>query len=114
MKWKIFYIDNTTFSNADGEPQDAPGGGVAFIAQQDDVVGVALHRGNDFYVFDQQYGGWYGTDHFDFTQYLIRPGLKIVKLGESMITADYMSMLKLIQDDPDLPKKSAHYEWETR
>ena len=112
LKWKVLYIDGSTFSTDDGDPCDAPGGGVLAVAQEDNVVGVAIHQGNDFYVFHEQYGGWYGLDHFGFTQFLMRPGLKVVKLGESMTTARYKELLKSLRDDPGFPNKSARYPWE--
>ena len=112
MKWRIYYIDGTTFSNDDGAPQEAPGARVAAVVQEDGTVGVQIHRGCSFYVCDEQYGGWYGLDHFGFAQYLERPGYKVIKLGEAMTTDGYRALLKQLQDDPDLPAKSARYEWE--
>lgn len=111
MRWKVFYIDGSTFGNHDGEPEDAPGGGVLAVVQEDNLVGVLVHQGSDFYVFDEQYGGWYGLDYFGLAQYLMRPGKKI-KLGESMDTAKYKELLKQIRDDSELPAKSARYSWE--
>ncbi len=112
MRWKIFYVDGSTFSHIDGKPEDAPGGAVVAVAQEDDVVGVMIHHGSDFYVFDKQYGGWYGLDVFGLTQYLMRSGLKIIKLAEVMNTKAYRALVKSLQDDPDLPMKSARYPWE--
>lgn len=114
MRWRVFYVDGASFSNAEGAPEDAPGGGVLAVAQEDSVVGSAVHQGNDFYVFAEEYGGWYGLDHFGFAQYLIRPGLKVVKLGEAMTTDRYKSLLAEIRADPDLPAKSARYAWEVK
>lgn len=112
IRWRVYYVDGKTFSHADGEPQDAPGGGVAAVAQEDDVVGVAIHHQDNFYCFDEQFGGWCGMDVFGLTQYLMKPGFKIVKLGESMVTADYLRLIDGIRKDPDLPAKSARYPWE--
>lgn len=112
IRWRITYVDGTTFSHVDGDPQDAPGGGVAAVAQEDDVVGVAIHHQNDFYCFDEQFGGWAGMDHYGFSQYLRRPGFKIVKLGEAMTTVGYKQLVADLRKDPDLPAKSARYPWE--
>ncbi len=112
MRWKIYYIDNTKFSNEDGTPQDAPGGGVGAVVQEDSHVGVVVHHQNDFYVFDEQYGGWYGLDYFGFSQYVAKPGHKIIKMGESMTTEGYRRLIASLQDDPGLPSKSARYPWE--
>lgn len=112
LKWKIFYADNSTFSNQDGEPQDAPGWGVVAVVQEDSVVGVQVHQQNDFYCFAPEFGGWYALDYFGFAQYLARPGLKIVKLGDVMPTEKYVSLIASLHKDPDLPTKSARYNWE--
>lgn len=114
MRWKVFYVNGYSFSHVDGEPQDAPGGGVVAVVQEDDTVGVLVHRGTDFYVFDEFYGGWYGLDVFGLTQYLMRPGLKIVKVAEAMSTQAFKQMMADIQADPNLPKKSARYSWEAK
>lgn len=112
LRWRICYVDESSFSNAEGEPQDAPGGGVAAIAQEDDVVGIAIHHQEDFYAFDEQWGGWYGLDYFGLAQYLMRPGLKIVKMGDNMTTDAYLALIRRLQDDPGLPARSARYPWE--
>lgn len=112
MRWRVYYVGGDTFSHLDGEPQDAPGGGVAAVAQEDEEVGVAIHHQSDFYCFGDQFGGWCGMDAFGLTQYLMRPGLKIVKLGEAMTTPAYKDLIKELRRDPDLPAKSARYPWE--
>jgi hypothetical protein len=112
LRWRIYYVGGETFSHLDGRPEDAPGGGVAAIAQEDDVVGVAIHHQKDFYCFDEQFGGWAGMDVFGFTQYLMRPGTKIVKLGEATTTTRYRLLVEGLRKDPGLPAKSARYPWE--
>lgn len=112
MRWVIYYTNGKTFSNEDGEPENAPGGGVVAIAQEDTTIGRAIHHGSDFYVWDEQYGGWYGLDYFGFTQYLMRTGSKVVKLAESMTTEGYKAIMADIRSNPKLPKKSAQYPWE--
>ncbi len=114
LRWKIIYLDGSTFSHVDGEPQDAPGGGVLAVVQEDSTVGLLIHEGENFYVFDKQYGGWQGMDVFGFVQYIVRPGLKIIKLGESMTTDRYMKIITDARRDPNLPKKSARYPWEVK
>ena len=114
MRWKIFYVDGSTFSNKDGNPEDARGWGVAAIVQEDEVVGVQVHHQRDFYCFAPEFGGWYALDYFGFAQYLARPGFKIVKLGEVMPTKEYSKLVGSLHKDPDLPTKSARYEWERK
>lgn len=114
MRWVIYYGDGATFTNEQGEPADALGGGVLAVVQEDAEVGRAVHQGSDFYVFAEQYGGWYGLDHFGFTQYLMRPGTKIVKLSESITTNRFREIIKDARTHPKLPVKSAFYRWETQ
>ena len=114
MKWVIYYTDGDTYSNEDGEPADAPGGGVAAIAQEDSVVGLLVFHGEDYYAFSECFGGWCGIDALGFVQYIERPGVKVIKLGENMDLGKYRTLFSRITIDPDLPKKSAFYPWETR
>jgi len=109
MRWKIFYADGSTFGSNEGAPVDAPGGGIIAIAQEDDVVGIEISSGNDFYVFDESIGGWGEMDVFGLTQYILRPGYKIIKLGQLISTKDYRALMVKIRSDPELPDKSAWY-----
>ncbi len=112
MRWRVYYVDGTSYSNEDGPPESAPGSGVVAVAQQDAEVGVAIHQRNDYYVYAEQYGGWYGLDVFGFAQYLTRPGFKVIKLAESMTTEGYKQLIVDIRADPGLPAKSAQHPWE--
>lgn len=114
LRWKIYYVDGSTFSNKDGNPEDAIGWGVAAVVQEDDTVGVQVHHLNDFYCFAVEFGGWAGLDYFGLAQYLARPGKKIIKLGEVMPTEKYKELIASVREDPDLPHKSARYEWERK
>ena len=112
MKWKIYYTDGTTFSNKDGNPEDAPGWGVAAVVQEDSVVGAQVYHQKDFYCFDKKFKGWCALDSFGFAQYVSEPGKKIVKLGDNMPTHKYKELINSLRKDKDLPKKSARYDWE--
>ena len=114
MRWKIYYVDGSTFSSQDGGPEDAPGWGVAAIAQEDEIVDTQIHHLRDFYCFAVEFGGWAGLDHYGFAQYLSRPGFKIVKLGDFMPTKSYRDLITTIRDDPLLPAKNTRYEWERK
>jgi hypothetical protein len=87
---------------------------VAAIAQDDENVGLFVHRRSDFYVFGEEYGGWAAVDTCGLLQYLIRPGLKVVKLGEMMASAEWKILEQKLLTDPNLPTKSARYPWEAR
>ena len=112
VRWKIFYADGATFCNTDGKPEEAQGWGVIAAVQEDSLVGVQVHHQHDFYCFAAEFGGWYALDYFGFAQYLARPGKKIVKLGDVMPTHKYRELIHSLHEDPDLPKKSARYNWE--
>ena len=114
MRWVIEYRDGTTFSNIDGEPQDAPGAGVVGVGQEDGTVGFLVHQGENFYVFGEQFGGWAGMDVYGLAQYLSEPGFKVVKLGTAVPTAEYLSVIERLRKDPRLPNKSARYPWERK
>ncbi|NOR90828.1 MAG: hypothetical protein GQ524_11320 [Anaerolineales bacterium] len=112
MRWKMFYVDGTTFSNKDGKPEDAPGWGVAAVVQEDETVGVIPFSMKDFYCFAKEFGGWMGLDHYGLCQYLARPGMKIIKVGDNMPTHKYLELIAGLREDPDLPSKSARYDFE--
>lgn len=112
MRWRVCYTDGSDFTHLDGEPADAPGSNVAAVAQEDAAIGLAVHHGKDFYVFDAAFGGWVEMDYFGLAQHLATPGCKVVKLGGLMPTADYRALLTALRHDPRLPKKSARYRWE--
>ena len=57
--WKIFYDDGSSFSNEDGEPEDAPGVGAVVIA--DSVANYTAHRW-DWYYWRPSKGEWWGAD----------------------------------------------------
>jgi hypothetical protein len=114
LRWRIYYRDGSTFGNSDGPPEDAPGAGVIAVAQEDALVGVQVHHQRDFYAFSEDFGGWCGLDEFGLSQYLARPGLKILKLGDNMSTREYLDLIARIHKNPDLPNKSARYSFERK
>ena len=111
MKWKIWYGDRSTFSNRDGEPQDAPGRNLQAIAQEDEQTGYSVARSNDFYWWSD---GWQGGDLFGLWDYLQEPGLKVVKFGRTVSNREFQRILREIAADTYLPPKSARHEWERK
>ena len=110
MRWRIFYTDRSSFSSEDGSPSMAPGCGVWAIAQEDPEVGCEIHRGSDYYVYDENLGGWKGMNDAGFWPWLAKPGFKVVKLGSYMDTATYRAMLEQLREAG--LTKSARYPWE--
>ena len=58
-KWCIFYDDGTTFTDSDGEPEDARGDGVVCIACQ--ASACTVHK-FDWYYYADDIGHWWGSD----------------------------------------------------
>lgn len=114
MRWAIRYVSGEWFTNADGDPHEAPGGGVLAVTQEDTIVGLAIHQGSDFYLWGKQYGGWAGMDYFGLAQELMRPGLKVIKLGEQVSISEYRDIIAEVRRNPHLPDKSARYAWEVK
>lgn len=106
MEWKIFY-SASTYSDEDGPPELAPKRDVQTIAVANDVAGVRIERGTDFYIWVPERGGWRGVEQFGLYDYLIDPGFKIVLFGRVLSENDYGAVWKLAAHDPDLPAKSA-------
>lgn len=63
MLWRIYYDDGSTFSSADGEPEDAPGWGVIAInTLREEREPPGCVYGYDYYVFDPTICEWIGVD----------------------------------------------------
>jgi len=114
MKWKIRYGDNTTYSNLDGEPQDAPKRNIQIISQRCELVSHRIERDNDYYVWDSEYGGWKGCDQFGLYDYLIDSGFKIVLFGRQLTNEEYSRILTVATQDKDFPKKDSWAKSERR
>ena len=113
MRWIVVYRDGTEFSNADGEPQDAPGSGVIAVVQEDPRVGHYVHHRKDWFVFDiAEFDGWYNVDLIGLHDYLATPGFKILKMGGVMPTQAYFDLIERLNADPGFPSKSARYPGE--
>ncbi|MCH7535022.1 MAG: hypothetical protein IH948_04650 [Bacteroidetes bacterium] len=103
MKWKIYYDNNTTFSNLDGEWESAPSDGVVCVIVKSDKIGRKIFQGSDFYFKIP------GTDTLayadDLGPFLRKLGL--IKFGRW--TSDNAMEKGLIeaQNDKDIPPKSA-------
>lgn len=78
MNWKIYYGDESTYSNADGDPASAPAGNVMCVVWYDDDNRRKISYNAYAYIFD---GFWYGADDAGYWQYMLEPGAKIVKFG---------------------------------
>ena len=107
--WCIYYDTGATFSNEDGEPKDAPCTGVLAVIYYDPDGQRKIRSGVDFYWFEDDplsevgENQWYSGDIYGLTQYMYRPGLKIVKFGKTVDDKTWRASLEHIIND--LPRE---------
>ena len=66
--WLILYDDESTFSNLDGAPYEAPRTGVQMVFRRDERAGVAVEDSpHGYWVWD---GVWLGVDPAGFWDHL--------------------------------------------
>jgi len=106
VKYKLFYADGSVYTDEDGPPENAPARGVMVAVQADDTVGLELVKGSDYYVYRPDGGGWFGVDIFGLWDYLLDPGLKVVKFGRTINNKEYSDIIKQAMEDDYLPDKS--------
>jgi len=107
MRWQIFYGDGSDYKDCDGPPELAPKRNVQTIANENELVGRRLERGDNFYVWTEH--GWRGCDQFGLFDYLIDPGAKVVLFGKSLSDGEYRAILDLSARSDYLPQKSARH-----
>jgi hypothetical protein len=105
MKWRIYYYDGSTFSDSEGQPEDAPADGIQVIVQEDERAGRACIEGKDFYVFDGE--RWVGMDGDGMKTWLRLRG--ILKHGVTVSRRRFDETLRRALDDSDFPVKSKRY-----
>lgn len=83
MKWKIYYSDNTTYSDEDGPAWNAPAWGVQVIVQyapkRELLHGSAIQTA---YCYRED-GFWYVSDMPGMYDYLAMPGMKKIIFGRT-------------------------------
>lgn len=100
MLWRIYYADNSTFSNLDGKPEDAPPVGVICILQNPPNHGWMLLRDKDYYLrLDDS--EWVGCEADGFWQYMFKPGWKCPKFGENVSDDVYAKVIAQATEDMD-------------
>ena len=103
VNWRIYYGDGTMFSNEDGPPESAPCPRVICVAFYDeDGLRKICHRA-DYYIWDGK--RWYSADINGFMQYMLEPGLKVVKFGREIGDLQYRAvMAKALNNDLPLSR----------
>ena len=105
LKWKIFYGDGSTITDAESEPENVPKRNVQVIVMEDKDHGRYIDRCNDFYLWREW--GWYSSDHFGLWDYLEQPGKKIVLFGRTIGNAEFKAIQTMAIDDNYLPEKTS-------
>ncbi len=83
LLWRVFYEDRTTFSNLDGEAEDAPKRGVQAVVERAKSVGYVVHSRGDIYSYNALWDEprWRIMDLTGFWDYMFQPGLKCSLFG---------------------------------
>lgn len=91
MKWTIIYDGGDTFSDTDGDWQDAPSRGVLVIVIEDETVGRQLAWGFDFYWWFPGQAGPSGGDLFGMRDYLTEIGSRHARADFNKISLDALA-----------------------
>lgn len=104
--WRIYYADESAYSNEDGKPEDAPCTGVVAVCAFNMDNRREIQCAKDYYIYDEQPiykdmtgGFWYGADIAGLHQYLFRPGKKIVKFGALISDPTWRRMMARINQE---------------
>lgn len=101
--WKIYYGDRSTYSNLDGDIEQAPRDNVQRVAYYDTDGQRHQCHDKDYYYQDGE--RWYGVDLIGLMQYLYEPGFKVVFFGRTIPNATFGEIANFA--DHDLPLQRA-------
>lgn len=108
MRWRIYYTDGSTFSSADGDPEDAPAFGVQVVVQWSYERGRdKLHLG-DCYYYDCVAGTWYNSDKIGALLAFARypRAMRALKHGEFTTDENFKAIMARADADADFPPKA--------
>lgn len=114
IKWRIYYDDDTTFDNTQGEPWEAPGRGVVCIVQIDPSprmynVNTQVLMESPFFWYHREFGYWFRSEQNGLIDQLTNDRKNIVcavKLGRWTDFTHYREILYRANNDKDFVKKS--------
>ncbi len=112
--WCIVYADGSTYSDADGPPEEAPGTGVLLIVCADPHVGRLILGGATAYGWHDDRGDeppWDQHDQHGVTLYLAEPGWRKLVFGVSVSDALYRERYEQALALPGFQPKSG-LRWE--
>ena len=93
MRWRIYYADGSTYSDA---PEEAPKTGVQVIAtlrEGPNGPWVEQEQLSDYYFWTDD--GWHGSDlqGYGLWEYLVGPGWRLVLFGSRVTTLEYRAIV---------------------
>ena len=113
MKWKIYYGNDSCFSDEAGSPDLAPKLDAQVIVQHDRNHGRYLQFASDYYIWSDSC--WLGVDQFGMWEYLFcSPGCKVVLAGRTISNKKYQALYQRAKKDPDFPPKTGFRPGEER
>jgi hypothetical protein len=118
VQWKLYYPNGVTYSDRDGQPENAPGVGLQVIVQADPdhgwlmITGGNQGRRDDFFWWDDKTQRWFNGDYPGLLIYLIRPGWRKVVFGESIGNDAFHEIKQRALNDPDFPPKTGKRKYE--
>ncbi len=110
--WRIYYDDDTTFDDTDGEPWESPKFGVQGVVQRLSEVPkgrshVQRLTGADWYVYRYDLGQWFKVDEFGVWDQAIHYSLSSVfRPGRAIGAMAWDAVFKRMMDDPDYQQDS--------
>lgn len=107
LRWRTFYGDGATFSDADGSPYDAPRLNVQVIVGADPQIGRYIVSDKDAYWWEPEHERWFGGDRRGEWDYLCRLGPRVVLYGRAIGDDAYNRAIAAALSDPDFPSKTA-------
>lgn len=112
IRWIVFYDDGSSFSNLDGEPDQAPRWGIICISGYDQNGGRSIQHRTDYYCWN--YEQWIAMDGTGLIDYLANfPGKeKVVLMGRHVPNYVFDRVYHMADTDPRLPPRSSRHPLE--
>ncbi len=104
IDWIIYYADGSSFTSADGRPEDAPRQGVQVIAQANPEVGRRLYWDQDTYCW--QGGEWVPHVRYQCERYMDTTKFPVRLCGYWVRDSSFKAIMKEAISDPRLPVKT--------
>jgi len=111
MEFRIYYDGGGTYS---GDPFYAPTLGVLAIVQHNRAHGRRVTSNFDYFVWKDDLREWMGCDRMGMIDYLVQLGPKRVLIGRMVPKEYFYTVVKMANEDPDFPKRTAYYKEEVK